>query len=164
MPTRFIQRKPRPLLSVRNGQTTAIGIDSDSDELKWLGASDMVIVAPATLPIRINLDANSVDMPVFTADANYQLTAVNVVASTAGVAGSTVQIRKCTSTVAPAAGTALLTSAVTLAGTANFVFSGTLSSTTADLQLAAGDRLSADLTGTLTNLVAVVSVFLKRIE
>lgn len=51
-----------------------------------------------------------------------------------------------------------------LKGTANTVQTGTLTATTADLQLATGDRLSLDFAGTLTDLAGLlVTVSLKRI-
>lgn len=162
MPSKYIQRRPVPFLNSTGG-AAGIGVDSDNDEIKYKSGSTVFVVLPNE-PITVDLNANSVDKHVFIADANYQVIGAKVVVSTAGVAGSTVQITKCTSTVAPASGAALLTSALTLAGTANFVFSGTLSSTTADLQLVAGDRIGVDMTGTLTSLVGVAMIYVKRIE
>lgn len=61
-------------------------------------------------------------------------------------------------------GTALLTSTVNLASTANTVVSGALTATIGSLQLAVGDRIGCVLGGVLTGLVgSTVVLTLKRI-
>lgn len=101
----------------------------------------------------------------------YQVAAVDEVHATAGSDASAVslQVTKETGTQAPGAGTDLLTNntnaGFNMKGTANTVQNGTLTSTTADLQLAAGNRLSIDFAGTLTALAGVaVTITLKRIN
>jgi hypothetical protein len=99
----------------------------------------------------------------FLADRNYRITGVSTVFGTASTSG-TVTVNKDSGTSAPGAGTAVLTGAMSLAGTANTVVNGTLVATQATLQLAAGDRLSITLAGTLTSLAeAIVSVGLQPI-
>jgi hypothetical protein len=88
---------------------------------------------------------------VFVALRACRLKAVKEVHSTASSSG-TLQVEKCTGTQAPGSGTNLLTGTMTLAGTANTVVSGTLIATVASLTLAAGDRLSVVIAGTMTNL------------
>ena len=68
------------------------------------------------------------------------------------------EIRKVTSGTAITAGQLLHTGTYNLKGTANTVQSLTLSSTDADLLLAAGDSIAIDFTGTLTDATGVVSV------
>lgn len=94
---------------------------------------------------------------VFIADAAYLVTAVREVHGVASTSG-TVTIEKLTGTTAAGSGTAMLTSTISLAGTANTVVSGTLSATEATLTLAAGDRIGGVLAGTLTNLAGCVIV------
>lgn len=98
----------------------------------------------------------------FIAPAACKVTGIKEVHSTAGSdAGAvTAVVTKDTGTNAPGAGTSLHQSgSFNLKGTANTVQSATLSTTTATLTLAAGDRLAVKLTGTSTAVAgAVVSV------
>lgn len=102
----------------------------------------------------------------FIADRAYQVVSVREAHETAGSDASavTVSVEKLTGTTAPGSGTDLLTAGISLKGTANTVASGTLTGTTASLQLAAGDRLAVKDTGVLTAVAGVaVSVRLKVI-
>lgn len=98
------------------------------------------------------LTATDATRTVFVATRACRLKAVKEVHSTASSSG-TLQIEKCTGTTAPGSGTTLLTGTMSLSGTANTVVSGTLIATVASLTLAAGDRLSIVIAGTMTNLV-----------
>lgn len=106
--------------------------------------------------------ASPADHTFFVANRAYRVTAIREVHSTAGSDGSAVnvQVTKDTGTQAPGAGANLLTNNTNagfdMKGTANTVQTGTLTATTADLELAAGDRLSLDFAGTLTALAGVV--------
>lgn len=111
-----------------------------------------------------------VDQSFFVANAAYQVTAVRFVSAVAESTAATllVQVTKDTSTNAPGAGTDLLTNNTNTGfdakATANTVQTGTLTATTASLQLAAGDRLSVDFSASATELVGVtITVTLKRI-
>lgn len=92
------------------------------------------------------------------------VTGIQYIHSVAGTNGSAVnlQVTKDTSTNAPGAGTDLLTNNTNAGfdckGTANTLQTGTLTATAATLRLAAGDRLSVDFAGTLTDLAGVVVV------
>lgn len=78
--------------------------------------------------------------------------------SVAGGAGNTCDIFKDTGTSAPGAGATVLTAAYILTTTANTVANGTIAVTT----LAAGDRLSAVVAGTVGSLAGLaVSVELQ---
>jgi len=72
----------------------------------------------------------------------------------------TVMLEKLTGTTAPASGSSVLTTALSLKATANTVQEGTLTNTFADRNLAAGDRLALKDSGTLT-AVANVTVFVE---
>lgn len=127
----------------------------------------MRIEQPASLPpapITVVFNALSVSSVIFVADAAYQLVSARCVWGVAGGAAAALQVEKLTSTTAPGSGTALLTAAFDITATANTVATGALTATVADLQLAAGDRLGAKLTGVLTGLVGcALTVTLKRI-
>lgn len=97
--------------------------------------------APATAA---NYDA------FFTADRAYVIKAVKASWTTASSSG-TVTVEKRTGTQAKGAGTAVLSSAISTAGTAETVNTGTLVTTLSTLKLAAGDRLGLKDGGTLTN-------------
>lgn len=89
---------------------------------------------------------------VFTADQAYQLVRAQVVFSTTSTSG-TLMVEKCTGTTAPASGTSMLSSTMTLAGTADTPVTGSLHGTAANLIMAAGDRIGLSFAGTLTGLV-----------
>jgi collagen type VII alpha len=97
------------------------------------------------------LTATDATRTVFIATRACRFKGVKAVFSTASTSG-TLQVEKCTGTTAPGSGTSLLTGTVSLSGTANTVVSGTLIATVASLTLAAGDRLSIVIAGTMTNL------------
>jgi hypothetical protein len=108
--------------------------------------------------------ASSVDDNIFIADRAYRVLSIAEVHAVAGndAGAVTLQLRKCTGTQAPSAGAALTTATFNLKSTANTVVTATLTATTADLALAAGDRLAADFTGTLTALAGgVVTIVLE---
>lgn len=151
-------------ITIATGKT----LDStDSDGVKSGG-----VIVPQHIEITFAMAANAslADQAFFIANRAYQVTAVREIHSAAGTDAGAVnlQVTKDTSTNAPGAGTDLLTNNTNagfdLKGTANTVQIGTLTATTASLQLAAGDRLSVDFAGVLTALAGVVvTVSLKRI-
>lgn len=134
------------------------------------GANDSLLVPTRTITLNMLLNSHCVDQCFFIADRAYQITRIDYVHATAGNDAGAVnlQVTKDTATDAPGAGTYLLTNN-TNAGfnckaTANTVQNGTLTATTASLQLAAGNRLSVDFAGTVTTLAgAQVTVTLKPI-
>jgi hypothetical protein len=113
------------------------------------------------------------DVQFFTAPVKCEVVGVREVHAVAGNDGSdvTATIRRCQGTEAATAGDDLLgTTKINLKGTAlteqkfDAADSGELTSTTANLTLDAGDRLSLDVTGTTTTLAGViVTVLLKRV-
>jgi len=131
------------------------------------------VIAPQALEISFHSQtasspADHVDRTFFIANQAYQVTAIRFVHATANGATLYAQVTKDTSTEAPGAGVDLLTnnsnSGFDCNATANTVQTGTLTATTANLQLAAGDRLSVDFSTSATSLVGVtITVTLKRI-
>lgn len=130
------------------------------------------VIVPQELEVSFHAQAAAamVDQTFFVATQAYQVTKVSFVHAVAETTAATllVQVTKDTSTNAPGAGTDLLTNnsstGFNCKSTANTVQTGTLTATTADLQLAAGDRLSVDFSAAATELVGVtITVSLKRI-
>lgn len=90
----------------------------------------------------------------------YQVVAATVTFSTTSSSG-TIQVNVDSSTNAPGAGTAQLSSAMSLAGTANTPVNGTVIAS--PTSIAAGSRISYTTGGTLTGLAGcVLTVVLKR--
>lgn len=77
--------------------------------------------------------------------------------TTAGSDGSavTIQLEKLTGTTSPGSGSTILTTALSLKATANTVQTGSLTTTLASKNLAAGDRLALKLAGTPTAVANV---------
>jgi len=117
-----------------------------------------VIVSPL-IPVAISLPLNGdmVDQTAFIAHRALQLVGATFSHGTASGGAGKLQLTKDTSTTAPGAGTGLLTNNTNTGfdvnATANTPQTGTLTATTANLQLAAGDRIGFDFSGTLTSLV-----------
>jgi hypothetical protein len=123
-------------------------------------------IVPQAISVSLgNLGASSASGDaVFIANRAYQVTAVRAVWSHVGGSSAAATVEKLTGTTAPGAGTAILQSAFDLTSTANTVGTGTLSATTGNLQLAAGDRLGVKLSGTLTALTGLnITIHLKPI-
>lgn len=111
--------------------------------------------------VRAEYLATSVDNSLFIADRAYRLLGVRAVNTVIASSGpTTLDIKKCTGTQAPASGTTMLTATIDLTTTANTVITPTLSATPANLLLAAGDRIALDYTGTMTAVVGSVEVLL----
>jgi hypothetical protein len=104
-----------------------------------------------------------VDGIFFIATRPYRVTDIDAVWGTAESTGSMdIQVDRLQATEACGAGDNLLSAVIAATGTANTVNNGTLTTTTADLNLAVGDRLCVDLTATPNEVVSmVVSVALQ---
>lgn len=105
-------------------------------------------------------EATPLDAAFFVASRAYRVNKIIgrplVVGSDGG--GVTAEIRKAPSGTASASGTILHSGTLDLKGTINTNQSLTLSATTADLDLAAGDALCIDTTGTMTAARGVICV------
>lgn len=108
------------------------------------------------------------DRAIFVAPVACQVVAVRQVHAVAAGGASVLQLTKDTGTTAPGGGTDLLTNNTNtgfdLNATANTVQAGTLTATAADLQLAAGDRLSLDFANAIQSTAGLaVTVWMKTI-
>mgnify|MGYP006876735428 CR=1 FL=1 len=142
--------------TVASGRTLAV---ASADSLTVGGN-----VIPQTVTIVVPLLSVTLlpltDQTVFVADASYQLTAARCVYSGVTLSGS-LQVTVDTGTGAPGSGTAQLSSAISLSGSANTVQNGTLiaSPTT----IVAGNKVSIDVGGTLAGLLGTCTLTLKRV-
>lgn len=107
------------------------------------------------------------DEQFWIAPVKCQVVAIHEVHVTAGDHASavTATVRRCQGTEAATAGDDLIGSTkIDLKGTALTLQSPALTSTTDDLVLSAGDRLSLDVTGNTQNLAGVIlTVHMKRV-
>lgn len=112
--------------------------------------------------ITMPLFASTVSQTIFIADVNgYQVTSVSVVPNVIGGAGATVTVEALTGTQAVGTGVAQLTAALALNGVANTVLNGVLIA--APTVINAGQRFGIVMAGTLTALVGLLTVAIKRV-
>jgi len=106
--------------------------------------------------------AASVDKTFFAASRAYRVKDITSRVTVAGTDAGAVTgaVRKVPSGTAITSGTALHSGTVNLKGTANTNQVLTLSTTSSDLDIAAGDSLAIDFTGVLTTATGVVTVTL----
>ena len=110
--------------------------------------------------VEFEAQGGAIDTVVYTAQKICKVTAISYTPLVAGTdAGAvTVMVDRCQGTEAPGAGDDLMTAALNLKGTAATVQNGTLTATTANLQLAIGDRLALDITGSPTDAAGVITI------
>lgn len=100
----------------------------------------------------------------FIASRDYQVIAIREIHSVAAPSGATLNIRKETSTQAPGGGVSLLSSTIDLSVTANTAQSGSLTNTSADLNLKAGDRLSLETVNATSGILGeTITITLRAI-
>lgn len=123
-----------------------------------------------TLPVELRVKGGEAGYPenyttpFFTANRNYIVVSVICRWETKCDVACTLQLMKVPDGTAPASGTALLTTAFDLTGTANTNNHGVLVTTSGVNSLKAGDSLSGLTTGGFTSLKGVsMSVLLKAI-
>lgn len=158
----------QPSVGVSTGTQTITGAKTFATSLAVTPADALTVnsvIVPQTKTLSFPLNALNiaVSSALFIADEAYQITAIK---GSWGVASVSMNfnIEKLTGTTAPGSGAALLQAAIDTSLTANTVNTGTLTATTADLQLAAGDRVGIKIAGTITALVGMVlTITLKRI-
>lgn len=124
----------------------------------WVPGGSGNVVVPVDVPNA----AAAIDQNAFIADRAYQLTAVRGVFSVTNGAAFTVDVKKCTGTQAPASGVTMLTSTQDWNTTANTVISSTITATSANAALAAGDRIALDFTGSATSIAGGVVLLVLR--
>lgn len=141
----------------------SIYIDSTTGQLRVGNGSAYV---PAAGDVVRTADAASaagaIDRWAFIADRAYKLVGVKAIWTVIAGAAFTVDLKKCTGTQAPSAGTTMLTAAIDLNTTANTLATATLSATPANLLLAINDRIGLDFTGTPTNIAGLVVGYILR--
>jgi hypothetical protein len=113
--------------------------------------------------VTIEYVAASVDKVSFVAPRPYRVVSIIGRVEVAGTDGGavTAAIKKTASGTAIASGTALHSSTFNLKGTAATNQTLTLSTTSTDLDIAAGTAIGIDFTGTLTSATGVVTVGLR---
>lgn len=113
------------------------------------------------MAVSVNYNVPAADASFFVADRAYVVKGIRGVNDVIGTGGAcTAVIRKVPTGTALTSGTALHASTFNLVGTAATNQILTLSTTAADLLLAAGDRLAIDYTGTATSAIGAVTVTL----
>ena len=101
--------------------------------------------------------ADALDTIFFIADRDYVVTKITAIWGTAESTGSMdIMVEKLTGTTACASGTDLMSAAIAGTGTANTLNTATLTATSANLLVAAGNRLCVDLTATPNEVVNMV--------
>ena len=140
-----------------SGASSIDGLRVDSNDYLRLGRS-RVLDAPKIIRWAMNANGSLADQCFFIADQAYEFCAALEIHSTAGTDGSavTLDIVKDTSGIAPTGGVSVLAGTIDMKATANTFQIGAPSTTRENIQIAAGDRLSINFTGTLTSLAGVV--------
>lgn len=111
-------------------------------------------------------NAQLVDVHEFIADDSYEIVSASEIHAVAGTDPGAVSldIKKCTGTQAPAAGTTMLAAPFNLKGAAQTVQHATLTAIGANRRIARGDRIAFDFIGTLTAVDGVtVRITLRRV-
>jgi hypothetical protein len=116
------------------------------------------------LCIQIGTATQAIDQIVWSAPHPVELVGVSATFSTTSTSG-TLQVEKCPVGTAAGSGTDMLSSTMSLSGTAGVTVDGTVTTTRADRQLATGDRIALDFGGTVTGLVNCnICIRLKKIQ
>lgn len=120
---------------------------------------------PQDVIVTSELLAASVDKWVFIADAAYEVVLIKEIHSVVGGVSAAVGVEKtaAASATAPGAGTLVTTATIDLTTAVDTVQTPALVTTASTLQLAAGDKLGLDFSGTLTGLVGVIQIHLKAL-
>lgn len=107
--------------------------------------------------------ADCVDSHIMVANYSYVVDSVKAKFVTASDSG-TVDIKICDDAEAISAGTSVLSSTMSIAGTANNNVTGSLSATQADRKIKKGQSIAIDFGGTVTNIAGlVVTLVLRRV-
>lgn len=136
---------------------------------RYVQANDKSIRSiPQDVVVTFNYDilANKTDNVIYIANCPMEVEEIKCMPVVAGSDGSavTAEVKKASGTTATGSGTSLATATFDLKGTAYTVQTATLSSTKSVRELASGDRLGIDFTGTLTAAEGFIQVRLKRIQ
>lgn len=141
----------------------------DTDELRILkrnGFRGVLIPVVYTIPGTQAQTAANFTAPFFYADRNYEVVEFRERHEVAGgdAGAVTIMLNKVPDGTAPASGTNVLTTTLSLKTTANTWQSGIITSTLPNFVLSSGNALSVITSGTLTSLQGVtVAVILKAL-
>lgn len=129
-----------------------------------LNAMFTELFADKTVEYYIPTHASRTVYNVFIAKRGYTVTSVDFVPDVAQGATLTATVVKASGTAAPAAGTTPITAAaaLNLNGTANTVQNATLTTTSADLVLASGNRIGVVLSGALSTGAGLLVIRMRR--
>ena len=122
------------------------------------GASGKALEAASSFVVTYRYgEATPIDCPLFTAPRACRVLKV-MVRILATASSATGMLEKAPSGTAAASGTDLLASTFAFDATANTNLTPGLTTTAADLSLAAGDSIVLDVTGTLLNATGVITI------
>lgn len=153
-----------PTISIKAGEMLSFKMASAVTSLAGAQLTLFAIPQSAIPPAVFAMKANAaiLDQTFYLSNTYQTVTGVQAVWDTVASGSGTINfdVKKDTSTNAPAAGVSILSAAVNVNSTsvANTVVSPALTATASRLVLAPGDRLSVDMTGTLTALAGLVIV------
>lgn len=138
----------------------AVNIVQDDDG--YMGLQGVDADAGSFIFVSGEYTASSVDKAIFVAPRACRVVGVTLRVTAAGTdAGAvTLMLEKVPSGTAIGSGTDLLSATLNLKGTANTNQTGSLSTTAGALDIAAGQSIGIDFTGTLTSATGVVTVAL----
>ncbi len=157
----FIVAKPYGPCTAASQEYTIVVNTTTGDRFKCIGANWTPISGPnsqlkVVSAIALTATIANVDSTFFVADRPYMVVGVTEVHNTIEDSAGGWQIVKDSSTNAPGAGVDLLTAVIDLTATTRVIQNPALTTTTADLHLKAGDRLSWDASATLDTVTGVV--------
>jgi hypothetical protein len=140
-------------------------LKSNADGALGIEGADKGDASSGFVNVNIEYNASSVDKSSFVATRQYRVKAITgrVTAAGTDVSAVTAAVKKAASGTAIASGTALHSGTMDLKGTANTNQALTLSTTSSDLDIATGDAIGPDFTGTLTAATGVITVTLAPI-
>ena len=143
--------------SSASGLTSIDGVRVDTGNFLRLGRS-RTLDAPKIIRFSMAANASLADQCIFIADQAYEVAAALEIHSVAGsdAAAVTVDIVKDSSGTAPTGGVSVLASTFSLKATANTYQVLAASTTPSAISLAAGDRLSVNFSGVLTDVAGLV--------
>lgn len=152
-------------VTMNGNVTVATGKTLNTTDADGLTVNSVIVPQEQVITVPLQLPADAVDRFCFVADDAWQVTSVEGVFVTTAGAGAKVVPTKCAATAVPSAGDAMSSAAgVPLIGTTATVYGATLVGTTATLQLADGEKIGLNFSGTTTGLAGgALTIHMKRI-
>lgn len=155
-------------ITARPGDATGVGVTNAEFDAAGLVAhapthhmQDSTIIHDKVM-VTVPLIATTPDTVVFLVnEGRWQVASVTEVHTVVGSTNAAVDIMACSGTTAPESGTTQLGAAIDLTATINVVQNPALISS--PTVLGPGDRLALDMDGTLTGLVGLLMIMMKRV-